>query len=537
MKRFLRVLTVTAVALVALGATAVPAFAASPSAMSLVASTTYVRPGANLTTFGIELTSGFLVSTLNEVRVDFNDVGGANFSIEDDLEAGDGVILWRDSSFATAETQDKLDAGDVAVSSGYSFTGSQATLNITPDYPLPAAAEGSYSFLLTIQLASTVASGDDFTVTLPTDAFQTGLLGTSLPAAVTTATIIADKTAPAVTLFTKPVTQTDNFSWKISEPVTGVSQATVALFLHGTTTEVPVTVSYDSASQTIVGDPVSYLTAGQEYDAVLLPDEPGAITDRAGNPLPAKTNQFRAATNVNEIAPGVRYLWRNLANSSTYGGSYLVNNMRGASVAYTFSGTSIVWYTITDPYQGKASVSIDGTSFGTINNYSASTRYKVGRTFSGLSSGTHTITIRVTGSLGSSAGRDVRVSVDAFRRLGSTDVTPSVSHRWAAVSASGADGGTYRSARFSGTEMSFVFSGTSIAWRTIRGPAMGQAFVYIDGTLKGTFDNYSSSTTYKYMRAFLNLNPGTHTIRIKVASTRNSKATDRIIAVDGFVIG
>jgi bacillopeptidase F len=233
----------------------------------------------------------------------------------------------------------------------------------------------------------------------------------------------------------------------------------------------------------------------------------------------------------------VRYSWRHLANSSTYGGSYFVNNMKGASVAYTFGGTSVVWYTITDPYQGKASVSIDGTSFGTINNYSSSTRYKVGRTFSGLSSGTHTITIKVTGSKGSTSGKDVRVAVDAFRRLGSTDVSPHMSHRWAAVSTSGADGGTYRAARFSGTEMTFVFSGTSIAWRTVRGPAMGRALVFIDGNLRGTFDNYSSSTSYKYMRTFLNLSAGTHTIKIKVASTRNSRSTDRIIAVDGFVIG
>src|SRR5207253_3083584 len=80
--------------------------------------------------------------------------------------------------------------------------------------------------------------------------------------------------------------------------------------------------------------------------------------------------------------------------------------------------------------------------------------------------GTHTITIRVSGTKGATAGKDVRVSIDAFKDSGTYKGTPSVSYRWASVTTSSADGGSWRAARYSGTYMTFVFRGTSIDWRT-----------------------------------------------------------------------
>src|SRR5688572_16362 len=106
MRRFLRVLTVTAVAALALSTSAVPAFAASPSATSLVTTAGFVGPGANLPVFGIDLTAGAgglggQCANLAQVLIDFNQVtGGGTFDV-DDLEAntdpggGDaGIELW-----------------------------------------------------------------------------------------------------------------------------------------------------------------------------------------------------------------------------------------------------------------------------------------------------------------------------------------------------------------------------------------------------------------------------------------------------------
>jgi bacillopeptidase F len=283
-------------------------------------------------------------------------------------------------------------------------------------------------------------------------------------------------------------------------------------------------------------DPASPLMAGQSYDAELLPDGPGGIVDAAGNELEPDFQTFRALTDVSETAPGSAYKWRSLASSSAYGGSYTVNNTAGAAATWTFTGTSVTWYTITDPHQGIANVYIDGRTKPNVNNYSSTTKYKVARTFSGLSSGTHSITIRVSGAKGSSTGKDARVSIDAFK-VGGLYGTPNVSYRWATVSSSGAQGGSYLAAKFPWTEMSFVFSGTSIDWRTTLGPGMGKATVYIDGVSKGTFDNYSGVTISKFNRPFAGLSDGVHTIKIMVSSAKNALSKDYTIAVDGFVVG
>lgn len=540
MKSLLRISVVALALALLIVAGTVPALAASPSAANLTANPQYARDGVDVPVFGIDLIASGSCTEFTDVVVDFAQVAGGGTFEPDDLDGNpDGIKLWQDTS-KTGANQDVLDDGDTAISGTFSFSGLRATLTLAENTLLPMAEEGNYTYFLTIRLSGAVTNGDDFTMTIPADGLKYGgsVLCLSDPSitAATTDRIVADLAAPVAT-FTKPATQTDNLFWTINEPVVGDFSNAARLFVAGTATEIPVTVSYDAAAQKIVADPAIPLTAGQSYDAKLLPDGPGAITDRAGNPLPARTDTFRAATSVSETAPGSTYYWRSFFNSATYGGSYVSNNFGGATISYRFNGPSVVWYTVTDPYQGTARVSIDGRSFGSFNNYSATARYKVARTFTGLSSGSHLITIKVTGLKGSTAGRDTRVAIDAFRSSGVTDVTPPMGMSWGAVSAAGANGGSYRATRLQNTTMTFVFNGTSIAWRTVRGPAMGKALVYIDGVLKGTFDNYRSTTTYNYMRAFLNLAPGQHTITIKAAGTKSSSATNTIVAVDGFEIG
>ena len=537
MKKIGRTIVVLAVALFALASLASPALAASPSATDLTTAGQRIRPGVDVAIFGIDLTAGAL-QTLSTVHVDFAQNGSDTaFDISDLQASPDGVVLWRDSSNATPTTQDVLDAGDQKLSTSVTFSGMRANVNIEPAAHLPATSEGEYTLFVSVRLSDSVSDGDDFTATLPQDAFVMSppmVFGiTPVPSHV----ITADPTAPTVTTFAPAVAQTDDIYWQLSEPVVGVSAQTVAFRLHDTATDVPASISYDDATHKITVHPSAPLTAGQSYDADLLPDGPGAITDFAGNQLDPDLHTFRAATIVGETAPGAAYAWRSLTNSKTYNGSYTLNNMPGSTAAYSFSGSSVVWYTIKDPYQGVASVSIDGHSKGTVNNYASTAAYKVAHSYTGLGSGTHTISIRVTGSKGSSAGKDVRVSIDAFKDSGTYKGTPTVSYRWASVSSSLADAGSYRAARYSGTYMTFVFRGTSIDWRTILGPGMGRALVYVDGVSKGTFDNYSGVTIPKYLRHIGGLSDAVHTLKIMVSSTRNTSASDSVIVVDGFLIG
>jgi hypothetical protein len=534
-KKIIRASLVAAVALAAISMSALPA-AAAGSGANLTSPSQMLRLNEDLPVFGINLTAATLTNKLSAVHIDFAQVGDSDFSF-DDLEASpDGVTLWRDSSHATTATEDVFDAGDAKVSTSFSTSGLRATLNIAPPADLPAS-EGNYTYFVTVRLSASVSDGDDFTVMLPSDAFETSTLGTTNDTPVTSNTITADPDAPTVQAFMQPIAQTDNVSWQVSETVTGVAASTVAFRLHGTATEVPAAVSWNGATRMITIDPATPLRAGESYDALLLPNGPGAIIDKAGNELEPDSRTFRAATDVSESAYGTAYTWRNLANSSVYGGSYTVNNMAGATASWTFSGTWVTWYTITDPYQGKATVYIDGVAKQTVNNYSSTTKYKVARTYNGLSSAPHTIMIKVLGTKGSTAGKDARVALDAFKRGTTYYVTPNAAYKWGTIANSAAAGGSYVAAKFPSNEMSFTFRGTSVDWRTVLGQSMGRATVYIDGVSKGTVDNYSGLTIAKFYRSYPGLSDSVHTIRIVVSSTKNSLAKDFIIAVDGFVVG
>lgn len=537
MKKILRGTVVAAIALAALSATAIPAAAASPSGTDLTVAGQTIRPGIDLVTFGIDLTGSSLIK-LSKVHADFAQVGGDSDFDTGDLEASpDGVVVWRDSSSATPATQDVLDAGDVRVSSSYTFSGMRASAAISPPLALTPASptEGAYTFFLTVRVSPSVSDGDDFTVTLPSDAFQTSLpvFGMS---SVASHSITADPVAPTVLSFAPPFTQTSPVTWQLSEPVTGVGASSVSFRLQGTTVELPASVSFSPSDNKVSVLPATPLTAGQYYEARLLPDGPGEILDRAGNELDPDARTFRAPLNVPETAFGAAYAWRTLAASPAHGGSYTVNNLAGAIATYGFTGSSITWYTVTDPYQGKAAIYVDGVLKASVNNYSSGTAYRIPRTFSGFSSGAHTITLRVTGTKGSSAGRDARVAIDGFK-VGSTVVhTPAASYRWGAVASSAAQGGSYLAARLAGTSMTFTFRGTRVDWITTLGRGMGKATVTIDGITKGLFDNYSGLTIGGYSRAFGGLTDGLHTLRIIVSSSKNASATDSVIAVDGFVI-
>jgi len=528
-KKLLYGTLVAAIAVAALAVTALPALAASPSATDLTSGPAWLRPGPDLAVFGIDLSGGNGLQTLSAVNIDFTSVSSNPAFLMSALEASpDGVAVWRDDN---PSTPDVWSPSDTKLSTSYTVNGMRATAHISPAWHLPASSEGLYTLFVTVRLAPPPATQEDaaFTMTLPSDAFTSNLpvVGFS---PVTSNTITADVTPPAVQWFAAPAAQTDDLYWQMSEPVVGVSSSTVAFRLHGTTTDVAATPWFDATTNRIFIHPATPLTAGEYYDAILGP----GITDRVGYDLPPDSESFRAATSVSENAYGTAYAWASSRTSSAYGGSYIVDNFPNALATYYYSGTYVTWYTLTDPYQGNASVYIDGSLVARVNNYSPSLVWHVARSYR-TGPGTHKLTIRVMGTRGSSAGRDTRVAIDAFADSGTLKATPSLAIQWGGVTTSGAEGGIYKADRF-GT-MTFVFRGTSVAWRTTLGRTMGRATVYIDGVSSGTIDNYSGVTVYQYLRYFSGLSDALHTIKIVAMNSHNSSASDSLVAVDGFQIG
>ena len=107
---------------------------------------------------------------------------------------------------------------------------------------------------------------------------------------------------------------------------------------------------------------------------------------------------------------------------------------------------------------------------------------------------------------------------------------------WRSVSNAGAHGGKLIMDRTAGAWTSFTFTGSGIAWYTMKGPDQGLARVTIDGVDKGTFDNYRSSAAWRVRRSW-SVPSGTHTIKIIALGKKNAAASNSYVSVDAFGVG
>jgi hypothetical protein len=238
-----------------------------------------------------------------------------------------------------------------------------------------------------------------------------------------------------------------------------------------------------------------------------------------------------------ESSSAVTYTWRAIPTTRAWGGSYTTERLRGARASYTFTGTSVRWYTVLGPDQGTAAVTIDGSSFGTVNNYRATALFGGYHLYTGLGAGTHTIVITVNGVKGSSAGTGTFVSIDAMQPgTGVLQKTPSIRYTWRIAPASITSGGHYAVSDQKGSAIYFTFRGTSIEWHTLLGTANGKAAVYIDGVLNQTVDTYRSAASVGFLR-ITGLSDAIHTIKIVNTGTRNASSKGMYLTLDRFVVG
>lgn len=113
-------------------------------------------------------------------------------------------------------------------------------------------------------------------------------------------------------------------------------------------------------------------------------------------------------------SPALAKTWRRIANAKLFGGHAAVANLAGETYVLKFRGTSVAWRTMTSRTQGKARVFLDGALKSTIDNYSASAKFRVARSLTGLADRLHTLRIVVTGTH-HAGGRGTDVTVDGFR--------------------------------------------------------------------------------------------------------------------------
>ena len=106
--------------------------------------------------------------------------------------------------------------------------------------------------------------------------------------------------------------------------------------------------------------------------------------------------------------------WYPNSGAFNNGGSAAMAMDAGSQAKITFTGTAVKWIGFSDPWSGIAQVYLDGALVKTVDTYAATqaaqaTQYSV----SGLSNGTHTLTITATGTH-SAQSAGAWVWVDAF---------------------------------------------------------------------------------------------------------------------------
>lgn len=109
-----------------------------------------------------------------------------------------------------------------------------------------------------------------------------------------------------------------------------------------------------------------------------------------------------------------------------------------------------------------------------------------------------------------------------------------VGYAWRTASSRRAIGRSYVVERTEGARATFAFTGGSVTWFTITGPAMGRAAVSIDGVPVGTFDQYAAAPAFAVERRFTGLGAGPHAITIRVLGRGSASADDTQVVVDAF---
>jgi hypothetical protein len=97
--------------------------------------------------------------------------------------------------------------------------------------------------------------------------------------------------------------------------------------------------------------------------------------------------------------------WYQNANSAHSSGTALLAMDTNSSATITFTGSDIQWIAYEDPWSGIANVSIDGNPVGAVDTYAANQSNQAVAFDSGaLTTGTHTLTIQVTGTKDAQSG-------------------------------------------------------------------------------------------------------------------------------------
>lgn len=272
-----------------------------------------------------------------------------------------------------------------------------------------------------------------------------------------------------------------------------------------------------------------------------------------GNSAPPPTEgRHEESEAAVSLSPG--WTQSNADSFAWSGGAAVQSTVPGAQAEFTFTGTSVTWIGTRSVSSGIALVKVDGGSSVEVDLFA---RPEVIHTpiitLNGLSPGSHTLTIEVTGRQNADALSNV-VQVDAFdvqapvvSQLQETDPDVIFSADWlqadSALAWSGGGVFTFpdppvggaRVTETPGAKVTLTFRGTSINWSGYRGPDAGIALVQVDGGVASEVDTYSPARRVQaVVFTATGLADASHTLTIEATGRSNAASTGSRIVVDAF---
>jgi hypothetical protein len=330
--------------------------------------------------------------------------------------------------------------------------------------------------------------------------------------------------------------------------------ATLSSGQHTVTIEVTGTKNPASQAAWIWVDKVEVTSAG---DIVI-----GSATGGGGSGGPGGGGSGGGATTrAEQTDPAAQYsgAWYTTSSGMHSGGSAVLALDAGARVEFSFNGTGAKWIAFRDAWSGIAKVYVDGVFKSEIDMYSAAdSKQAVLYTTPELPSGSHVLTIEVTGRKSSSSG-GAWIWVDAFDVLSGTagggtgggtgggsggGTTTRAEENSAAVQYAGSwstnsstlhSGGSAVLSISTGARATFTFNGTAARWIAYRDEWSGIAKIYIDGVFQTQVDTYASPAQAKaVVYTTPTLTAGAHTLTVEVTGQKSGAAQSAWIWIDAF---
>lgn len=227
------------------------------------------------------------------------------------------------------------------------------------------------------------------------------------------------------------------------------------------------------------------------------------------------------------------------------GGTALQSSVVGAKASFTFTGTSVRWFSSRSRAGGEARVSVDGGPAKTVSLRSGTGEVirTPAITIYDLSDGPHTLTIEVLSGLVVVDGFDVQPDT-TLSHWQETNPEFVFSAGWTKASTAFPWSGngdanapelpvTAQETYVAGETVTLPFRGTGIKWIGYTGPDAGIAQVQIDGGAPVEVDLYSPTAKYQAMVWMVKgLADGNHTLTITTTGRRHAAASAARVVVD-----